>query len=75
MWLTPQRSSVDKHLPRWPKIVQEQSQVAIWICVSKKKTTYTKKTHTHTKRNTFKKSYTVHTEAGLHGEKDMLTKC
>lgn len=34
MQLTLLRSSVDKHLPRWPSSVQERSQVVIWICVS-----------------------------------------
>lgn len=37
MWLTPLHSSVDTHLPRWPKIVQEQYLVEVGICVSRKK--------------------------------------
>lgn len=34
---TPLCPSADTHLPRWPKTGREQSQVVIWICVSRKK--------------------------------------
>lgn len=56
---TPLHPSADTPLPRWPKTVQELSQVAIWICVS----AGSKRKHSHNEKKK---------KADLYGEKEML---